>query len=79
MNRDTPGGSGDFETLRHFVEAGGACAAPLRIECRVRNGRGWREAGQSYSCESDRGGVCRNADQPSQRCLDYEVRFLCDR
>ena len=77
LNRDAPGGVGDFETLRDFVDAGQACPAPRAIECQTRDRISWEEAGQVYSCTVGRGGVCRNDDQPDSTCLDYQVRFLC--
>lgn len=78
LNRDAPGGSGDFETLAEFVTSGQACAAPLAIECQTADGRDWTRAGQVYTCEPARGGICANADQrQGSRCLDYKVRFRC--
>lgn len=77
LNRDTPGGSGDFESLTEFVKTKAVCALPVAIECRTRDGRDWRETGQNYKCEPSVGGVCRNAEQKNGRCLDYEVRFQC--
>lgn len=75
LNRDRPGGVGDYETLSDFVAAGQACASPEKIECRVRgDGRDWAATGQAYSCTPETGGVCRN---DGQSCLDYEVRFCC--
>lgn len=77
LNRDRPGGAGDFEALSSFVERGEACSRPRGIECRVRGGADWTETGQIYTCEPSQGGICRNTDQAGGGCLDYEVRFLC--
>lgn len=78
LNRDTPGGSGDYETLQEFLKAGQACPQPLSIECQTADGLGWQEAGQTYSCTTAGGGLCRNDAQPAgSRCRDYRVRFLC--
>ena len=74
LDRDDPGGSGDFETLRQFQEAGLVCAAPIAVECQTLSGESWEAAGQKYLCNLPQGGVCRNNDQ---RCLDYRVRLLC--
>lgn len=74
FNRDGPGGSGDFETLRDLAVP---CTAPSKIECRTIDDRDWSETGQRYTCEPKVGGVCRNSDQSSGRCLNYKVRFLC--
>lgn len=74
LNRDGPGGSGDFETLKD-LRSQGVCAKPLGIECRVRGDhRPWNATGQTYTCAADKGGICQNK---GQSCLDYEVRFLC--
>jgi hypothetical protein len=78
LSRDTPGGSGDFETLSDFHKSGKVCENPIDIECRTRAGSDWREGGQRYICDEDRGGICKNKDQShGRRCHDYEVRFLC--
>jgi hypothetical protein len=34
LNRDDPSGSGDWETLSSFVQAGQSCTNPSAIECR---------------------------------------------
>lgn len=75
LNRDTPGGSGDFETVKDFLAAGKIDPNPVAIQCRTRDGKPWQAAGQTYTCDVNVGGVCRNADQSKGRCLDYEVRF----
>lgn len=77
LDRDTPSGSGDYETLADFVKAGQACPVPVEVQCRTRDGRDWQAADQSYTCSPEIGGVCRNSDQSGGRCLDYEVRFRC--
>lgn len=74
LNRDQPGGSGDYETLSAFVEAGQACPAPLDVQCQRTDGVDWTRTGQRYDCRPETGGVCRNE---GQRCADYRVRFLC--
>ena len=79
LNRDLPSGSGDYESRADFEKAGSACKSPQKVECRVRaNQKGWKEAGQVYTCDPKVGGVCVNDKQPQgSRCLDYEVRFCC--
>lgn len=79
LNRDTPGGSGDFETLRDFLKSGQACSHPTAVECRVRrSGKDWRSTGEDYRCEPSTGGVCVNREQSNgSSCSDYEVRFCC--
>lgn len=78
LNRDSPGGSGDYETLNDFLKEGKACPAPSGIECQTQDGRNWTETGQVYSCAPDKGGLCKNSDQQGGGgCLDYRVRFRC--
>jgi hypothetical protein len=78
LNRDRPGGSGDYETLRDFLAAGAACEHPTAVECRTTQGIDWRKAGQRYTCSPAQGGVCSNSKQKAGKpCLDYEVRFKC--
>ena len=77
LNRDSPDGVGDWETLPEFVAAGLACVNPLAIECQTTTGIDWSKTGQIYSCSAVTGGVCENANQVDGTCLDYQVRFLC--
>lgn len=74
LNRDSPSGSGDFETLREFVNARQVCASPFSIQCQTTDGRDWQTTGQAYTCDPTVGGVCQNKEQ---RCVDYRVRFFC--
>jgi len=77
LNRDAPGGSGDFETLANFVAAGQACANPTAVECKTLGGVDWSQTGEVYSCTLSGGGTCLNASQPDGSCQNYQVRFLC--
>lgn len=86
LNRDSPGGVGDFETLQSFLQAGQvpqSCSTPQKIECRRRGttqlvGTGTLSNGERITCEPNKGGYCYNNQQPpGVRCGDYEVRFLC--
>ncbi len=78
LDRDGPGGTGDFEGLKGHLDQGNACPAPLDIECRSADGQDWGETGQVVTCQPFRGAVCRNGDQTDGRsCLNYIVRFLC--
>lgn len=78
LNRDDPGGKGDFETLREFLAAGQACTAPTGIECQTLDGRPWNETGEVVTCRPDVGGYCYNEHQRAgKRCSNYRVRFLC--
>jgi hypothetical protein len=78
LNRDNQGGSGDYETLRDHVKAGNACPNPTAIECRTTDDRQpWKQSGNVYHCELDKGGYCVNQEQGGSRCRDFEVRFCC--
>lgn len=89
LDRDDPGGVGDFETLADFVAAGLDCANPVAVECQTLDGVDHAEVGQAYTCDPETGGVCANADNRTPRslfslrggndggCLDYRVRFRC--
>ncbi|WP_395856916.1 hypothetical protein [Cystobacter fuscus] len=76
INRDVPGGVGDYETLVNIRDEGyPVCASPLAVECKTTAGVDWTQTGQSYTCNASTGGTCVNSS--SQSCLDYQVRFLC--
>ncbi len=78
MNRDQPGGYGDAEALEAFIRTGKVCSRPIDIQCRTRAGKDWLDAGQVYTCNRNVGGSCLNHTQAEgEKCLDYEVRFLC--
>jgi|GEM_PF-6491544 len=78
LNRDNPGGSGDYETLKDFIAQGKACAEPEKVECRSRDGRSLRETGEQVTCTKEAGAYCINRQQSGgRRCSDYEVRFCC--
>lgn len=78
IDRDNPGGTGDFETLQDIVNSGQGCAQPFDIQCQTLTGQDWKTTGQVYTCTTSQGGVCVNAQQPAgSQCLDYRVRFCC--
>lgn len=79
LDRDNPGGRGDYETVRDFLATGQVpnCPAALEIDCQTTDGRDWRDAGQPYSCEPERGGICLNDAQRGRQCYDYRIRFRC--
>lgn len=85
LNRDNPGGTGDFETLRDHRRENPdiVCANPTAVECRViKTGQPVKTVqtrrGSSYRCELPVGGVCDNRFQaPGERCKNLEVRFAC--
>ncbi|MEO1643138.1 MAG: hypothetical protein AAFR74_07355 [Pseudomonadota bacterium] len=78
LNRDRPGGNGDFDTLAGFRQSGQACETPIEIECRTSAGKvPHNQTGEVYSCAPQTGGACVNRQQSDGRCQDYEVRFKC--
>ncbi len=78
LNRDTPGGSGDFETVTDFQKAGKMpCRNPVKIDCKTTSGVAWNLTGQVYECSQTQGGICRNSAQKGRKCKDYKVRFCC--
>ncbi len=77
LDRDNPGGKGDYETIAGHLEDGNGCEAPADIQCRVVGGESSADAGEVYHCDTERGGRCINDEQPDNICKDYEVRMLC--
>ena len=78
LDRDTPGGSGDYETLKDHLQAGHGCRQPSAIECRTKGGVPSSKTGEVVHCAPAVGGYCVNQEQPKgKRCSDYEVRFCC--
>ena len=78
MNIDQPGGNGDMEALNAYIKSGKICTRPIEVQCRTEAGVSWLDAGRVYVCNRNVGGICTNHTQPEgEKCLDYEVRFLC--
>ncbi len=77
LNRDAPGGAGDYETRADFTPVPCNGVMPLTMQCQTLAGVDWSQTGETYSCSLPTGGVCKNADQPDGMCQDYQVRFLC--
>ena len=68
----------DIERIDAYITYGKVCAKPIDVQCRTKAGIDWLETGQVYTCDRKVGGVCTNFTQKDgDRCLDYEVRFLC--
>jgi hypothetical protein len=78
LNRDGPSGSGDWETLSSFVQAGQSCVNPSAIECRKVLDKELYSPGigEKVTCDKSKGLICLNSDNPLG-CSDYEVRFYC--
>lgn len=93
LDRDDPGGAGDFETLVDLVKEGKIkCKRPLAVQCRYKGGALWGSQVASYTlpptpptgytCLSSgpsAGGICQNAKTMPKgtKCKDSEVRFCC--
>lgn len=86
LNRDLPGGNGEYETRADFP-AGTVCAAPSGIEARYNTANGWVVIKPGDAAPNYLGGFspaiglyCVNADQAAKgkpACIDYQVRFNC--
>jgi len=83
FNRDTPGGTGDWESRSSFS---GVCSSPIAVQCQTANGGysayGYVAAGTDYTktrqvvtCNTN-GLVCLNSLN-NNTCLDYKIRFQC--
>ncbi|XP_059785964.1 mucin-5B [Balaenoptera ricei] len=76
-----PGASGgDFETYANIQAAGGAiCQQPLQLQCRAEAlpEEALQDLGQVVQCRLEEGLVCRNRDQSSLMCLNYQIRVFC--
>lgn len=77
LNRDNPGGTGDWEMLADFTTSQVGCSLPAFIEAQTTTGVSWQNAGENLTVSPDVGLVCRNADQSDGACRDYRVRFGC--
>jgi hypothetical protein len=78
LNRDSPKGAGDVESLADFVAEEKACAEPQQVECRTTNGRPADETGEVVTCTPESGSLCLHRQQAEGVfCSDYEVRFCC--
>ncbi|KAM9811531.1 uncharacterized protein ACBT44_011065 [Syngnathus typhle] len=81
INRDSPGGFGDYETLSDLQKEnpGKICKHPIGIEARTVSGASVESTGNVIQVSDTRTGfICRNVDQPYHGfCADYEVRFSC--
>ncbi|MCX4245278.1 hypothetical protein [Paraliomyxa miuraensis] len=75
LNRDTPGGDGDYE-LHHLYNSADVCASPSYAICETLDGEPWTSMGENVSCTAS-GLGCTNASQPDNQCEDYRVKFYC--
>jgi hypothetical protein len=77
LDRDDPGGSGDWEDRPSFGSS--VCSNPIDIEARRKSDQ--VDAAMTgeifFHYDPTNGFVCRKVDQPDNVCFDYEVRFRC--
>ncbi|MCP4702732.1 MAG: PKD domain-containing protein, partial [Gammaproteobacteria bacterium] len=77
LDRDNPGGTGDWEDLNGFGAS--VCSNPMAVQARRKSDQLdadlTGEIFHRYDLIS--GFACRNGDQPDNACFDYEVRFMC--
>lgn len=86
LNRDLPGGAGDYETVADFP-AGTVCPSPTSIEARYSTANGWVVIKPGDAAPNFLNGFspavglyCINANQAANgkpACVDYQVRFNC--
>uniref|UniRef100_A0A3B3BJF0 WxxW domain-containing protein n=1 Tax=Oryzias melastigma TaxID=30732 RepID=A0A3B3BJF0_ORYME len=82
FDRDNPSGTGDWEDLSDLRKEnpGKICETPQYIEAQTTGlfSTSAPFTGQKfYMFNPTKGFVCRNNDQNSKECLDYQVRFGC--
>jgi hypothetical protein len=68
LDRDNPGGAGDYETIRHL----------LTPECRFVVGGGVVQTGNpaGYHCSiAENGGWCKNNVPAGNQCRDIKIRY----
>lgn len=69
---------GDEELIDDVISASGVCNNPIEIECRTMSTRkDYTQTGQIVTCDLEQGLVCKNEQQSSYRCYNYEVRLKC--
>ncbi|XP_011896479.1 PREDICTED: mucin-5AC [Cercocebus atys] len=72
--------SGDFDTLKNLRAHGYlVCESPRSVECRAEDAPRvpLRALGQRVQCSPDMGLTCRNREQASGLCYNYQIRVLC--
>ncbi|KAM4845227.1 mucin-5AC [Thomomys bottae] len=72
--------SGDFETPENLRAHGfRVCLAPRAVQCRAEGApqEPVQALGQHVECSPSVGLSCRNRDQVSGICSNYQVRFFC--
>ncbi|KAJ0001903.1 hypothetical protein NQD34_001699, partial [Periophthalmus magnuspinnatus] len=71
---------GDNESIQRLLHMGyDVCKHPVKVECRSvqHPDKSLSELGQSVTCTTDIGFLCKNSQQYPPICLDYEIRMKC--
>lgn len=76
LDRDNPGGTGDWETFASFKRSGEVCDNPTAIECETTSGEDYASTGDKVTCTVEDGLKCKTWEN-SGGCEDYRVRFYC--
>ena len=81
LNRDSPGASGDWETLHNFIPQGKVCNNPRAIQAQARSDGSSEKVHFNLNpadSNSPSGFWCINEEQPyGKQCADFHVRFCC--
>ena len=77
LNRDSPSGSGDYETLSGFP-SWLVCPEPSAILCETTVGESHLWTGETLTCTPQVGLACTNASQGDGECENYRVKFYCE-
>lgn len=69
---------GDEEPIGQIIAASAVCRNPFEIECRTQvTKKDSSLVGQHVTCDLDHGLICKNSEQKSYQCYNYEVRIKC--
>jgi len=80
FNRDDPSATEDHETLEWIKKENPGkvpCSVPVAVEAKLVDGRDYTESGNKIHMSPTLGLRCVNAEQISNTCEDFKVRFLC--
>ncbi|XP_073731406.1 mucin-5AC [Misgurnus anguillicaudatus] len=80
IDRDNPGGVGDYETLINILAETPerACPQPIAIEVATISGTTVMPTGNNFEVYDPlHGFACKNTQQIGGVCQDYKVRFTC--
>ncbi|XP_047436677.1 LOW QUALITY PROTEIN: mucin-5AC-like [Mugil cephalus] len=73
---------GDSETLKEIIQKGyNICENPVEVECQAEHYPGvpLDQLGQTVTCNTQVGFICKNNQQYPPICLNYEIKVKCCR